>query len=309
MLKSLIQPFQRLIHSASGKDRPDRRPDKKQLSQQLRRARIDHGCLQEDFNRLQQRYDELSQECLSLKLENECLQRDRAQIEAERDQCQSERDQYKQDYEAIKHDRGVVYKLAEEAENDLEICQMQLEETNRINATLKTRSSALLGQVALLNQQLKLEFHQRQSDEALSAALAILSPDLAEADDPDPTLIEKLAQVDLSNISLALIGGHDTSRREIDAELSARHGLKRCISIPPRSVKRSSAQQIKEKICQCDLIVIITSHIDHSISHSVMNIKQSGGLAGDVIRTDSHGKSGVIREILSYVLKREIAAV
>ncbi|PZO58650.1 MAG: hypothetical protein DCF15_04845, partial [Phormidesmis priestleyi] len=105
--------------------------------------------------------------------------------------------------------------------------------------------------------------------------------------------------IDLSNVSLALIGGHETTHREVSEELK-KYGLKRCIHIPPHSIVSNSRSQIKDKISNCDLIVTITSYVDHSVTQCVKQLKDTQMLTGEVIRVHCHGKSGVVREVLDH---------
>ncbi|MEO1445348.1 MAG: DUF2325 domain-containing protein, partial [Cyanobacteria bacterium J06635_11] len=112
--------------------------------------------------------------------------------------------------------------------------------------------------------------------------------------------------VDLSTISLALIGGHETTHREVSAALR-KYGLKRCVHVPPHSIASNSRSQIKDKISQCDLVITITTYVDHSVVRCVKQLKEAQMLAGEVIRMSSHGKSSVVREVLSYFATRQMA--
>ena len=64
--------------------------------------------------------------------------------------------------------------------------------------------------------------------------------------------------------------------------------------------KRTLSFRQRDKISNCDLIVTVTSHVDHSVSECVKQLKDAQVLAGECIRVSCHGKSGLVREVLNY---------
>ena len=122
------------------------------------------------------------------------------------------------------------------------------------------------------------------------------SPSIAAIAAQTPSDFE---QIDLSNVSLALIGGHETTYRTVSEELR-QYGLKHCVHVPPHSIASNSRHQIKDKISNCDLIITITSYVDHSVSKCVKQLKDAKMLAGECIRVSCHGKSGLVREVLEH---------
>jgi hypothetical protein len=50
----------------------------------------------------------------------------------------------------------------------------------------------------------------------------------------------------------------------------------------------------------CDLIVIITGYMNHSLTQAVWALKESGALRREVELLNFRGQSGVVQEILRY---------
>ena len=104
----------------------------------------------------------------------------------------------------------------------------------------------------------------------------------------------------LSNLILGLVGGHEATRREVIHELTLKHGLRRWVEVPPTWESSLPKATLKGKLEQCDLIVIITGCMNHSLTHAVFGLKASGALSGEVVLLNFRGKSGVVREVLRY---------
>jgi len=283
MFKSLMQPLQLLIKGVSGKDRQA----KQQLSQQL-------FALQGACGRLQKECDRLQQDNEAQRNAFEVLQRDRNEL----DTLLSYADRENQDLST--HNKQLRSQL------------QQLEENNQL----------LRSKLIYLNQKADIRAYQQsdgqsdgQSGESLRAkdgqdpiSFKILPTEKSrqkaarqKAGEFESTSrnADTHPLINLSQISLALIGGHETTYREVSEALKA-YGLKRCIHVPPHSIASNSRNQIKDKISQCDLIVTITTYVDHSVVRCVKQLKEAQLLAGDVIRVSCHGKSGVVREVIAY---------
>lgn len=212
---------------------------------------------------LQVAYDRLQDTC-------DRLQRDHESLQAKHDSLQRDRNEFKD--------------LFDWAEKENKEMRSQLQKLSHENADL-------IGKIAVLENQISLQTYQNQGS-------LYSEDDSAEADDESYPLAD-LEQVDLSEVTVALIGGHETTHREVTEALK-KYGLKRCVHIPPHSIASHSRNQIKEKISNCDLIVTITTYVDHSVSQCVKQLKETRMLAGEVIRTSCKGKSGVVREILEH---------
>ena len=112
------------------------------------------------------------------------------------------------------------------------------------------------------------------------------------------------AAVDLSAIKLALVGGHDSTRRAVIQELSQRYGLAKWVELPPFRKHSLGRSNIKAKIHDCDPIVLITGYMKHKQTDSIMQLRKLGTLPGDVLLLNCRGKSGVVREILTYISQK-----
>lgn len=129
----------------------------------------------------------------------------------------------------------------------------------------------------------------------------------AEANLPVVTLEENPEESEtttLSGLKLALVGGHDATRRGVISELTQRHGLTQWVELPPFSKHSLGRSNIKAKIHDCDLIVLITGYMRHKQTESIMQLKRLESLSGDVLLLNCRGKSGVVREILNYIRQK-----
>ena len=106
---------------------------------------------------------------------------------------------------------------------------------------------------------------------------------------------------DLSAVSLGIVGGHEATRREVIEELTTEYGLRRWVEVPPTWESSLTKVVLKGKLERCDLIVIITGYMNHSLTHAVFGLKAAGALAGEVVLLNFRGKSGVVREVLRQV--------
>ena len=111
--------------------------------------------------------------------------------------------------------------------------------------------------------------------------------------------------VELSQLKLALVGGHDSTRRGVISELSQRYGLRKWVELPPFSKHSLGRNNVKAKICDCDLIVLITGYMKHKQTDHIVQLHNAGALSGDVLMLTCRGKSGVVREILAHVGRKD----
>lgn len=106
---------------------------------------------------------------------------------------------------------------------------------------------------------------------------------------------------DLSWLRLGLVGGHPATQREVINQLSLIHGLQRWVVVPPSKEYSFKKAVLKGKLEGCDLIVMITGYMNHSLTQAVFGLKNSGVLKGKVMLLSCRGKSGVVREVLRQV--------
>jgi hypothetical protein len=175
---------------------------------------------------------------------------------------------------------------------------------------LETENDQYLSRIGELEQELDDWLEKVTNfDEFFAHAVAIAPKSLQTPATPSP-VVELLPDlpthgVDLSNLHLAIIGGHSTIRRSVITELSDRYNLQHWVEVPPFSHGHLGRTRIKAKIQHCDLIVMITRYMNHSLSDSIYGLKAAGALSGDLLHLDCRGKTGVIRQILDYCQKRD----
>jgi len=298
------------LQGATGKDRYQ----KQQLAQQLMRLQVAYDRLQENCGTLQQEHDTLQHKITQLQKKHEKLQRDRSLLQRD---C---------------NELNILFNYADKENKDLDT------ETSKMRShiqKLESENAALQGRIAVLEHKLEIRAYNDPAYDADTASLDEASKRLlgnqadfsnssdnlgdifsngnsngnSKGDRTGNSNEDTAAEItiDLSNVSLALVGGHETTHREVAEELK-KYGLKRCIHVPPHSRESNSRHQIRDKISNCDLVVTITSYVDHSVSNCVKQLKDTQVLTGEVIRVHCHGKSGVVREVLEYFASLEYLA-
>ncbi|MEM8504010.1 MAG: DUF2325 domain-containing protein [Cyanobacteria bacterium P01_D01_bin.1] len=281
MLKPVLHAVQLFLKGATGKDRQA----KHYLSEHLLRMQLAYDQLQADYSTLEQKYNRLQQKQIDL---TKCLSRSKTDTDELLNIADSE-----------------VSSLVTENED----LQRRLRQSETDKIALQDKNGSLLGKVAFLEQQLDLRNYQSDhaTSEIRSVAEAIANGEApapgsgadSERDSDGDSLLSNQPFVDLSNLSIALVGGHETTYREV-TEVLKQYGLKRCVHVPPHSIASHSRSQIKDKISNCDLVITITSYVDHSVAKCVKQLKDAQMLAGGSIRVSCHGKSGLVREVLEY---------
>lgn len=111
--------------------------------------------------------------------------------------------------------------------------------------------------------------------------------------------------INLSSLRLALVGGHEATRREVIRELKESYSLENTVEVAPSSEAYVDRSTVQIKINNCDLIAVITGHMGHDLSKIVSELKKDGVLIGELLPLSCRGKSGVVREILSWWLGRQ----
>ena len=143
--------------------------------------------------------------------------------------------------------------------------------------------------------QLRVWELEQQVDELLLYIAEVMGTDSLKA----AVAVEEVP--DLTWLRLGVVGGHEATQREVINELSLIHGLKRWVVVPPTWECSMKKSVLKEKLERCDLIVLITGYMNHSLTHAVFALKASGALNGKVVLLNFRGKSGVVREVLRHV--------
>ena len=134
-----------------------------------------------------------------------------------------------------------------------------------------------------------VEYQQQKSAEAQELGLQIVREEASTKEIPD-----------LSSLNLALVGGHEATRREVIHELQENYQLKYFAEVAPSDEAYVNRSNVQTKISNCDLVAMITGYMGHDLSKIVLELKQNDALVGEVLTLSCRGKSGVVREILSW---------
>lgn len=110
----------------------------------------------------------------------------------------------------------------------------------------------------------------------------------------------------LSSLNLALVGGHEATRREVIRELQEKYQLKYFTEVAPSNEAYINRNNVQTKINNCGLVAMITGYMGHDLSKIVSELNKDDALVGEVLPLSCRGKSGVIREILSWWEKQHL---
>ena len=183
--------------------------------------------------------------------------------------------------------RADYNQLKRDADELLRHADKELSELKRTNTGLAREFDDLQVRVWELEQQV---------DELLLYIAKLVS-----IDQPTDELPKKTP--DLSHVVLGIVGGHAATQREVVNELSTFYGLQRWVVVPPSHEGSFKKSVLKGKLEGCDLIVIITGYMNHSLTHAVHGLKAAGALRGNVVMLNFRGKSGIVREVLRLMDK------
>jgi hypothetical protein len=172
----------------------------------------------------------------------------------------------------------------------------EIEEALRYKRPEEAFFKDLIRVLLFLDSRLAQEVHEfRQQYYAQAASVEVKS--FLEDDTTTETF-------DLSSLRLALIGGHEATRREVIRELKESYSLENTVEVAPSSEAYVDRSTVQNKINNCDLIAVITGYMGHDLSKIVSELKKDGVLIGEVLPLSCRGKSGVVREILSWWIGR-----
>lgn len=112
---------------------------------------------------------------------------------------------------------------------------------------------------------------------------------------------------DLSSFTLALVGGHPDMRRYVLHKLQSEYGLQstNAIEIPPPPERSFNERQLRSKIGNCTLVVILTYCCSHPLRNMVISLERSNALIGKVLELPANcrGKNSVFESINRYIIK------
>jgi|GEM_PF-4986861 len=125
------------------------------------------------------------------------------------------------------------------------------------------------------------------------------------------TLEERLAQydaeesfrrVDLSDVCVAIVGGHQNMIGYVESTLCQENNLKDLRALSKDT--RLSTKAFKEKLKKVDLILVVRGYMSHSMSQIVDDLEAKGQLRGKVIRLPTTCTSGptIVRRIREEIV-------
>ncbi|PZO09723.1 MAG: hypothetical protein DCF25_21420 [Leptolyngbya foveolarum] len=313
MFEFIIQPLQLFLDGAIGKDRQAKRS----LTKKLHLARADCEYLQRQQDCLEQSHQKLKQTCDRItqrqkQLQSEYVQLQKrfgvlavAQQKAEEQwaiavDC-NERLTVEQSTLAVQLQdlETEIKQLVKLADDDEKRFSAQAENLTLALENEKRENVQLTGEIAVLEASLARQTYQQPQP-----SNAGKSPTHDHKIPPNDINPDVLKCVDLSEVSIALVGGHDNTRHHVIEKLQQAHGLKKRHLHELSHEHTSDRRQVKEKIKNCDFVFVITGYISHKLHDSVMQLRDKDALKGDVVRLDNHGATGVLRDILTYVAHR-----
>lgn len=156
-------------------------------------------------------------------------------------------------------------------------------------------------QLAQENQQLKDQLGQLQYENAnLIAENLQLKAQVKKLEEQFQST--RIQRISLSNLKLALVGGHPKARRQIIQQLEGENGLQSAnvVQIPPGSEQSINQTQLRAKIANYMLIVVQMDYCDHSLSNMVSNLQRRGALSGEVIHCS--GRNDAISKIMQWAI-------
>lgn len=104
--------------------------------------------------------------------------------------------------------------------------------------------------------------------------------------------------LDLSTWKIAMVGGHENMTRSVSEKLQQQYKLKELIQIPSDKIPQ---QQLRPKLENCDLIILIIGYINHPLAQSISQLKDRNALKGELLWVNSLGVSGVMREVIGFI--------
>jgi hypothetical protein len=107
--------------------------------------------------------------------------------------------------------------------------------------------------------------------------------------------------IDLSSITIALIGGDNYTRREVIQRLSAIYSLKEIREVPPKWERRANNSSVKITIRDCDLIAVLTGRTRHNLTNIISGLREKGNFQGKIVYINTTGASGIFRDISNHL--------
>lgn len=301
-------------------DQTQLKKDLAQRSQETQMLQQTLDQLREEQTQLSQCNSELQQEVETLRQTNQGLRHSETQLQKTLAKSQRRASQFQQQLQQEEAQHQEARQEIQGARQEIQAARQEIEEYETWIQRVETENAELGSRCEVLEQEsdrieanLENTFTQlkafndrlhRESPETWqtfsglwkSLDLETLLPIVEDAVDDLPDI----GSLDLSGWRLALVGGHDSTRRGV-TEALGRYGIHNIIEVPPADQKKIDQGRVKEKVDRCDLIIVITGYLSHKMTKILHNLYQQNALAGELLYLNCRGCSGVVRDVVAYV--------
>ena len=324
MLEFIVQPLRVFLDGVLGKDRKAKQKLTKrlaaeraaysQLLQNQNDLERDRQQIAADRDRLTANYSQLENQYKQLQTNQSQLQKSCAQLDQARASLLAERATAKKQIEAVSQsNREIALEKAalslkiEELKTDIkylkknnaEYVDMANEDVKKYEQALKQkrdRINQLLREKASLRAKLNICIHQKSSEARDTDSDS--NTDKAALNDIPSEILDSL---DLSDTSIAVVGGHDNLHSYLTDKLQRKHGIRKNKIRTINDDHGWDHGNVKERVQNFDYIFVVTEHMSHKLSGSVMDLRSKHSLSGEVIRLDTKGTTTVLKSILSHI--------
>jgi hypothetical protein len=116
-------------------------------------------------------------------------------------------------------------------------------------------------------------------------------------EDIDPLVL--IPSIDLSSYKIAIVGGHNRIQREIKTLLTQQKlDPNKFIGIPPASEENNNEKSMRSKIQYCDLVVILPSYVDHTLTKIVSKLEEKKAVRASILYVSSGGTYTITNKII-----------
>jgi hypothetical protein len=143
-----------------------------------------------------------------------------------------------------------------------------------------------------------LALHDASLHDAAMEDYARRRTELAERGLEAPSELAEDASVNLAGQVIALVGGHERTRRGVRDRLEELGAT--VVEVAPSDDSRLSEVAVLDRIRSSTLVVLIVRYMGHDLSTIVDNLKSKAAFPGDVLRVHCRGVTGVFRQVISW---------
>ncbi len=218
-----------------------------------------------------------------------------------------ERDLVTQQVKQLEHELQTVRRTQAEKiialTEALEVARAELERVQQDIRSRDKQNEDFLEDIIQENDLLKKEFDQLQDKNLMLEDKCLQCQRQVQQLEKQLELF-KAKRLDLSNLTLALVGGHPNTRRHVLQTLQSEYSLQSvdAVEIPPE--RSFNTKQLKSKIGNCTLVVILTYYCSHPLRNMVISLEKCNALAGQVLELPAscRGKNAIVEGIIQFVM-------